>query len=44
MVNDGKGGSDIAKKLEPFVCGGSAATFASCIIHPVDLAKVRLFP
>ena len=31
-----------AKTAEPFVCGGSAATFASVIIHPIDLAKVRL--
>jgi len=30
------------KKAEPFVCGGSAATFASCAIHPIDLAKVRM--
>mmetsp|Transcript_17291 Transcript_17291/g.23819 ORF Transcript_17291/g.23819 Transcript_17291/m.23819 type:complete len:311 (-) Transcript_17291:408-1340(-) len=35
-----KGG--IAKAAEPFVCGGSAATFASCVIHPIDLAKVRM--
>jgi hypothetical protein len=33
-----KGG--IATIAEPFVCGGSAATFASVIIHPMDLAKV----
>ncbi|EEC43273.1 predicted protein [Phaeodactylum tricornutum CCAP 1055/1] len=32
----------LAKTLEPFVCGGSAATFASVIIHPIDLAKVRM--
>eukprot|EP00529_Nitzschia_sp_RCC80_P029485 CAMPEP_0113495466 /NCGR_PEP_ID=MMETSP0014_2-20120614/29625_1 /TAXON_ID=2857 /ORGANISM="Nitzschia sp." /LENGTH=322 /DNA_ID=CAMNT_0000389367 /DNA_START=292 /DNA_END=1260 /DNA_ORIENTATION=- /assembly_acc=CAM_ASM_000159 len=32
----------LAKALEPFVCGGSAATFASIIIHPIDLAKVRM--
>ena len=31
-----------AKTLEPFVCGGSAATFASIVIHPMDLAKVRM--
>jgi len=30
----------IAKTAEPFICGGSAATFASCVIHPIDLAKV----
>jgi hypothetical protein len=28
---------------EPFVCGGTAASFASVIIHPIDLAKVRFF-
>jgi hypothetical protein len=27
---------------QPFVCGGSAAMFASSIVHPIDLAKVRL--
>jgi len=32
----------VAKVAEPFVCGGSAATFASCVIHPMDLAKVRM--
>ncbi|CAB9522712.1 Putative mitochondrial 2-oxoglutarate/malate carrier protein [Seminavis robusta] len=32
----------VAKNLEPFVCGGSAATFASVVIHPMDLAKVRM--
>lgn len=31
-----------AKTLEPFVCGGSAATCASVVIHPIDLAKVRM--
>lgn len=30
----------VAKNLEPFVCGGAAATFASIVIHPIDLAKV----
>jgi solute carrier family 25 (mitochondrial oxoglutarate transporter), member 11 len=34
--------SKFAKNLEPFVCGGAAATFASCVIHPIDLAKVRM--
>lgn len=28
--------------LEPFVCGGLAACLASSVIHPIDLAKVRL--
>lgn len=32
----------LAKQLEPFVCGGTAATFASIVIHPIDLAKVRM--
>ncbi len=32
--------SKLVKGAEPFVCGGSAATFASCVIHPMDLAKV----
>lgn len=32
----------VAKALEPFVCGGAAATFASVFIHPMDLAKVRM--
>ena len=40
MGSDSKSGS-LAKTLEPFVCGGSAATFASIVIHPIDLAKVR---
>jgi solute carrier family 25 oxoglutarate transporter 11 len=31
-----------AERLQPFACGGSAATFASCVIHPIDLAKVRM--
>ncbi len=30
-----------AKAAEPFACGGAAATFASIVIHPMDLAKVR---
>jgi len=34
--------SSVAQIAEPFVCGGSAATFASCVIHPMDLAKVRM--
>jgi solute carrier family 25 (mitochondrial oxoglutarate transporter), member 11 len=28
--------------IEPFVCGGLAACLASSVIHPIDLAKVRL--
>ena len=35
--------SSFVKTAEPFVCGGSAATFASCVIHPMDLAKVGHF-
>lgn len=34
--------SAIASTLKPYICGGSAAIFASCCIHPVDLTKVRL--
>jgi len=34
--------SGLAKTLEPFVCGGLSATFASVVIHPIDLAKVRM--
>ena len=32
----------LSKIFEPFVCGGSAAILASCVIHPIDLAKVRM--
>ena len=28
--------------LKPYICGGSAAMFASSCIHPIDLTKVRL--
>lgn len=31
-----------AEVLQPFVCGGLAACFASTVVQPVDLAKVRL--
>eukprot|EP00557_Chaetoceros_sp_GSL56_P008807 CAMPEP_0176498800 /NCGR_PEP_ID=MMETSP0200_2-20121128/12546_1 /TAXON_ID=947934 /ORGANISM="Chaetoceros sp., Strain GSL56" /LENGTH=56 /DNA_ID=CAMNT_0017897095 /DNA_START=120 /DNA_END=287 /DNA_ORIENTATION=+ len=34
--------SAFVKAAEPFACGGAAATFASCVIHPMDLAKVRM--
>ncbi len=34
--------SSVAKTLQPFVCGGAAATCASVVIHPMDLAKVRM--
>lgn len=37
-----KATTPIAASLQPFVCGGSAACFASMIIHPVDLIKVRM--
>jgi Mitochondrial carrier protein len=37
-----KSNGAMVKALEPFVCGGAAATFASVIIHPIDLAKVRM--
>lgn len=32
----------IAVTLQPFVSGGVAACFASSVIHPIDLIKVRL--
>jgi hypothetical protein len=35
--------SAFVKAAEPFACGGAAATFASCVIHPMDLAKVNNF-
>jgi len=31
-----------AEVAQPFVCAGISACFASSIIHPIDLAKVRL--
>ena len=33
---------DALTTAQPFVCGGLSACFASSIVHPVDLAKVRL--
>lgn len=35
-----KQSTSFAKVAEPFACGGAAASFASIIIHPIDLAKV----
>eukprot|EP00752_Nemacystus_decipiens_P001800 g1739.t1 len=32
----------VAATVQPFVCGGLAACFASSCIHPIDLAKVRI--
>jgi solute carrier family 25 (mitochondrial oxoglutarate transporter), member 11 len=40
--SDLKKGSSLARNIEPFACGGAAATFASVFIHPMDLAKVRM--
>ena len=34
--------ASMAKVVEPFVCGCFSACFATCVTHPVDLAKVRL--
>ena len=31
-----------AATIMPFACSGVAACFASSVIHPIDLAKVRL--
>jgi len=32
----------IAEAVQPFVCGGLSAMFASACIHPIDLTKVRI--
>jgi hypothetical protein len=40
MLSSSPNSKAVAKQLEPFVCGGAAATFASIVIHPIDLAKV----
>eukprot|EP01041_Mallomonas_annulata_P008825 gene8825-18271_t len=32
----------IASTIQPFACGGAAACLASSVVHPIDLAKVRL--
>ncbi|KAA0152187.1 hypothetical protein FNF29_04053 [Cafeteria roenbergensis] len=37
-----KSTSGLAQALQPYVTGGSAAITASCVIHPIDLTKVRL--
>lgn len=42
MAEHAKPENAFARTLEPFVCGGGAATFATCFIHPLDLAKVRM--
>jgi solute carrier family 25 (mitochondrial oxoglutarate transporter), member 11 len=42
MSSTSKPPGGVAKTLEPFVCGGASATSASIIIHPIDLAKVRM--
>lgn len=34
--------SGVAVAAQPFVCGGLAACFASVVIHPIDLVKVRM--
>jgi len=44
MAKDAKGKAEnisAAKIVQPFVCGGISACLASCIIHPIDLAKVQ---
>jgi solute carrier family 25 oxoglutarate transporter 11 len=42
MTTDTTSENSFAKAFQPFACGGAAATFASIVIHPMDLAKVRL--
>jgi len=32
----------VAETIQPFACGGAAACLASAVVHPIDLAKVRL--
>jgi solute carrier family 25 oxoglutarate transporter 11 len=32
----------VAAVIQPFLCGGLAACIASTVVHPIDLAKVRL--
>eukprot|EP01038_Epipyxis_sp_PR26KG_P004501 gene4501-6359_t len=34
--------TSLSKQLQPFIVGGTCAMFASTIVHPIDLAKVRL--
>lgn len=33
---------ELSATLQPFVVGGASAMLASCCVHPIDLAKVRL--
>ena len=32
----------MARTLRPYVCAGTSACFASFVIHPIDVTKVRL--
>ncbi len=34
--------TSFAEGAQPFVCGGTSAMFASFVIHPIDLTKVRM--
>jgi solute carrier family 25 oxoglutarate transporter 11 len=34
--------SSTSEALKPFVVGGTSAMLASSVVHPIDLAKVRL--
>jgi solute carrier family 25 (mitochondrial oxoglutarate transporter), member 11 len=34
--------SSVAATIQPFFCGGLSACIASTVVHPLDLAKVRL--
>lgn len=34
--------STLAKTLQPYICGGSAAVIAAGAIHPIDLVKVHI--
>ena len=32
----------MAERVKPYFCGGFSACFASLVVHPIDLIKVRL--
>jgi solute carrier family 25 oxoglutarate transporter 11 len=40
--NNANNNSSLAKMLQPYICGGSAAIFASICVQPADIAKTRL--
>jgi solute carrier family 25 oxoglutarate transporter 11 len=34
--------SGVARALQPYICGGTSAIFASICVHPMDLVKTRM--